>query len=138
MLWPEFPAPHFPTACSAIRASSCPSAPLLTQLPECDDKLANILSDSYLSELSDVMDDCLLSGAVEKISVMTLQQTPRVTTAFCCTTCSFICCFSYSNVDALLNQQVLMRKKCFSPLPPPLDETQLELLQNFIPIDTLE
>ena len=52
MLWsefspPQFPALHFPIACS-IQASSYPSAPLLTQLPECHDKLTSILSDSYL------------------------------------------------------------------------------------------
>ena len=68
MLWPgspQFPTPQlltpqFPTKPPAIRASSCPPAPLMTQLPEYDDELASMLSDSYISELSGVMDDCLV------------------------------------------------------------------------------
>ena len=79
ILWPgfsppQFPTPQFPTKPPAIRASSCPPAPILTQLPEYDDELASMLSDNYVSELSDVMDDCLLSGAVESSSVMALQE----------------------------------------------------------------
>ena len=82
MLWPgfsppQFPTPQFPTKPPAIRASSCPPAPILTQLPECDDELASMLSDSYVSELSGVMDDCLLSGAVESSSVMAPQEVQR-------------------------------------------------------------
>ena len=75
MLWPG--SPQFPTKPPAIRASSCPPAPLLTQLPEYDDELASMLSDSYISELSGVMDDCLLSGAVESSSVMAPQEAQR-------------------------------------------------------------
>ena len=87
MLWPgfsppQFPTPQlltpqFPTKPPAIRASSCPPAPLLTQLPEYDDELTSMLSDSYISELSGVMDDCLLSGAVESSSVMAPQEAQR-------------------------------------------------------------
>ena len=79
---PQFPTPQlltppFPTKPPAVRASSCPPAPILTQLPEYDDELASMLSDSYISELSGVMDDCLLSGTVESSSVMAPQEGQR-------------------------------------------------------------
>lgn len=50
---------------------------MVTQLSEYDDELTSILSDSYISELSGVMDDSLLSGAVESSSVMAPQETLR-------------------------------------------------------------
>ena len=67
---PQFPTPQFltsqfPTKCPGIRASSCLPVPMVTQLSEYDDELTSILSDSYISELSGVMDDSLLSGTVE-------------------------------------------------------------------------
>ena len=77
MLWPGFSPPQFPTKPPAIRASSCPPASILTQAPEYDDELTSVLSDSYISELSDVMDDCLLSGAVESSSFMAPQEEQR-------------------------------------------------------------
>ena len=92
LLTPQLLTPQFPTKPPAIRASSCPPAPLLTQLPEYDDELASMLSDSYISELSGVMDDCLLSGAVESSSVMAPQEAQRQ--SFCLTTF----CIRYSVV----------------------------------------
>ena len=77
MSQPRFSPPQFPSKLPAIRASSCPPAVILTQLPEYDDELASILSDSYISELSGVMDDCLLSGIVESSSVMASQEVQR-------------------------------------------------------------
>ena len=59
------------------QVAGCPPAPILTQLPEYDDELASLLSDSYISELSGVTDDCLLSGAVESSSVMAPQEAQR-------------------------------------------------------------
>ena len=50
---------------------------MVTQLSEYDDELTSILSDSYISELSGVMDDSLLSGAVESSSVVAPQETLR-------------------------------------------------------------
>ena len=74
---PQFLTPQFPTKCPGIRASSCPPVPMVTQLSEYDDELTSILSDSYISELSGVMDDSLLSGAVESSSVVAPQETLR-------------------------------------------------------------
>ena len=65
---PQFPTLQFPTKSPGIRASNCPPVPIVTQLSEYDDELTSILSDSYISELSGVMDDSLLSGAVESSS----------------------------------------------------------------------
>ena len=77
MSWPGFSPPQFPTKPPAVRASSCPPALILTQLPEYDGELASLLSDSYISELSGVMDDYLFSGAVESSSVMASQEVQR-------------------------------------------------------------
>ena len=71
----QFTTPNFLTFSSAVRASSCPPVPILTQLLDFD-KLASILSESYRSELSGVM-IWLLSGAVESFLVMTTQEILR-------------------------------------------------------------
>ena len=76
MLWPGFSPPHFPTKLPAVRTSSCPPVLILTQLPKHDDEFASLMSDSYISELLGVMDDCLLSGA-ESSSVMAPQEAQR-------------------------------------------------------------
>ena len=78
MSWPGFSPPQFPTKPLAVRASSCPPALILTQLPKYDDEFASLLCDSYMSELLGVMGDCLLSGAVLSCSVKASQevQTP--------------------------------------------------------------
>ena len=85
MLWPgfsppQFPTPQFqmpqlPTRPPAVRASSCPPVSSLVQLQ--DDELTSILSDSYVSELSGVADDCLHSVAMGISSIIAPQQTPR-------------------------------------------------------------
>ena len=86
MLWPGFSPPQFSTKPPAVRTSSCPPALMLSQLPKYDDVFASLLSDSYTSELSGVIDDCLLSGAVESCSVMASRGTETVITPFCLTT----------------------------------------------------
>ena len=72
-----------------------------------------ILSDIYLRELSDVIDVCLLSGAVESSAVIVPQQALRQSLLlFCYTTCSssaaLLQVVDKLVVDAPLNQQVLM------------------------------
>ena len=72
----------------------------------------SILSDIYLRELSDVIDVCLLSGAVESSAVIVPQQALRQSLLlFCCTTCSssaaLLQVVDKLVVDAPLNQQVL-------------------------------
>ena len=72
---PQFQMPQLPTRPPAIRASSCPPVSSLLQLQ--DDELTSILSDSYVSELSGVADDCLHSVAMGISSIIAPQQTPR-------------------------------------------------------------